>query len=272
MLRLVLDFGASFVNANIPLEGGLSPLLVLCRDSRWSAESISVLVKRGADVLHRDDDGKTCLHHLLFSFRYYPYRLREFCQRPHWYDGRSDLDPSKWIRRYSAAIYLLIQLGADIRAEDRFGRSVAYRANAEYLGLVENKDDVEENCCARGDIWDFTLAVCGYDISGFRRKAHYGALYTRQDFKDLWAGLEHLCPYYNDEENHFWDVDAGACSDDEWWLTTDSEDEGSDGDEVDEVDEMDKVDKVDEVNERGRRGQRGRHHDVGEVDDEEWWR
>ncbi len=235
----MLDFGAGFVNANTKLEWGnmeFSPLLMVCLSGRWSAESIAVLLQRKADVTHRDVDGKICLHHCLSSLYYHPFRLRADCGRLHWYDESSDSDPSKWIHRYSAAIILLIKHDADVYAEDYSGWSVsdvAYNAesNRPYNGSV------------RGDVWDFALAVCDHDISEFRRragaprKARYTSLYTRQDFEDLWAGHEHLCPYYDDEEDSFPNSGAGACSDDEdEWCTTDSEDGVSDGVDVEEED------------------------------------
>ncbi len=259
----------------------MSPLLLLCRDARWSAESIAVLLDRGADVLHRDENGDSCLHFLLRSLQYFPYRLRRWSHRRHWLDETADLDPSEWIHRYSAAIILLIDHGADVRTENRFGRGPGDVAYERYTGRVHDEDDVNEISCARADIWDFSLAMCGFDISGYRRGARYGALYTREDFKDLWAGYEELCPYYYDEENHFSDADDGAYSDDQWWLSTDSEDEGSDGDEVSEVKEVKKVNKVDEakkveeVDEANEVEEANDVEEVGEVskvDDEEWWR
>jgi hypothetical protein len=239
-IRIMLDFGASFVNANTELEGRTprsSPLSMVCESARWSAESIAVLLQRGADVAHRDMNGNTCLHHCLDSFRYCPYRLRDpECERPHWYDESSNPDPSQWIHHYSAAFILLVNSGADVNAEDRFGRSVSDIAYAPFIDIMAGTD---ETISARGDVWDFALAMCGNNISEFRqrarapRKARYSQFYTRQDFEDLWAGNKHLCPYYDDEEDGVLDADAKACSEDEdEWATTDSEGEGSDGEEV----------------------------------------
>ncbi len=254
-----MDFGASFVNANTEDDGGRSPLLWLCQSYSWSAESIAVLIQRNADLLHRDGGGTTCLHHLLSSFRYCPYRLRESCGRPHWYNESSDPDPSKWIHRYSAAIILLIKHGADVYAVDSWGHSVSDVAYRRWDRDRRDKIKSEQNRCARGDIWDFSLAVCGYDISEFRRtdprEVCYREEYTRQDFEDLWAGHENLCPYYDDEENHLSDTGAVAGSDEaEEWFTSDSEDEGSDVDEVEEeewftTDSEDEGSDVDEVEE-----------------------
>ncbi|KXX74908.1 hypothetical protein MMYC01_208950 [Madurella mycetomatis] len=130
-------------------------------------------------------------------------------------------------------IILLINHGADVYAKDRFGLSVSDIAYTEdnsrrWLGS------------ARGDIWDFALALSGYNISDFRqgrhRKARYGTAYTRQDFETLWAGHEHLCPYYDIEDYYDEDADSRVSSDDEndEGFTTDSEDEGFTTDSEDE--------------------------------------
>lgn len=54
-----------------------------------------------------------------------------------------------------------------------------------------------------GDLWDFMLDTCGYEIMEFRkshpRKAQYVGIYTRQDFELLWEGREHRCPYWDDK-------------------------------------------------------------------------
>jgi hypothetical protein len=129
-------------------------------------------------------------------------------------------------------IILLIQHGADVYAEDHLGRSPSDFA---YCSGV--KSCREKLGSMRGDVWDFALAVCGYDISEFRsrhgryRKARYGTSYTRQDFEELWQGQEHLCPYYDAEEDCSSDENMESYSDEEdedEWATTDSEDEAVD--------------------------------------------
>ncbi|KAF6807991.1 ankyrin repeat protein [Colletotrichum sojae] len=56
------------------------------------------------------------------------------------------------------------------------------------------------------DIWDSVLAHCGYQSEEeyartHRRHAVYTkSCYTRAVFEELWEGMEHLCPYYKDEE------------------------------------------------------------------------
>ncbi|KAK4034293.1 hypothetical protein C8A01DRAFT_18863 [Parachaetomium inaequale] len=120
-------------------------------------------------------------------------------------------------------IIFLIRSGADVHAKDHNGRSVSDLAYARFPHPWDMVGSMQ------GDVWDFALAVCGYNISDFRqgrcRKAHYGGYYNRQGFEELWAGHEHLCPYYDVEE------DTGPCSDEEdedEWETTGSEDEAMD--------------------------------------------
>ena len=219
----MFDFGSTFVNATTKslFFGGLSPLSMLCYGGRWSAESIAILLQRNADVMERDAKDRTCLHH---------------CFSSHWYNGFLDFGRCDWIRRYSEGIILLIKHGADVHAKNCWGQSVS---DVAYDGSQIRF--LKRIGCIRGDVWDFSLAVCGYDISDFRpggcRKAHYGAGYTRQDFEKLWEGREHLCPYYYDEENTSFD-DTSSSSDGESeesdedmeseaeWVT-DSGDEGS---------------------------------------------
>ncbi|KAK3361862.1 hypothetical protein B0T24DRAFT_498839, partial [Lasiosphaeria ovina] len=90
-------------------------------------------------------------------------------------------------------IMYLINHGADPYAKDHFSKSVStYAYTLRHYDFVRLGD-------IRGDVWDFALAVCGYDISEFRRgyprKARYGSLYTRKHFEELWSGHEQLCPY-----------------------------------------------------------------------------
>ena len=103
------------------------------------------------------------------------------------------------------------------------------------------KYDVEASGSARGDLWDCALAITGHNVSDYRRgwprEARYGEYYTRRDFEELWAGREHLCPYYHDVEDHgFTDMDAEpGTEEEEGWVTTDSEDEGSGATDADGV-------------------------------------
>ena len=192
----MLDFGAVFVNANSKVKSSgfmLSLLLALCSSNRWSPESLAVLLRRKADVMDRDDLGRTCLHLCLskeWDLPYHGFPLNPSYPHP--------------IHIFSAGIILLIEHGADVHAKDGDGHSVSAYAYAKRTGLKI----LEELGCVWGDVWDFALAICGYDISEFRRqhgvarRARYNARYTRQVFEGLWAGYEHLCPYYTDEDNH----------------------------------------------------------------------
>lgn len=188
---------------------------------RFSPEILTVLLQRNANVGKRDDWDQTCLHHCLAP---------DGC----WANGRIYFGRSNWIHQISRGIILLIEHGADVHAEDAIGNSVSDTAYARHT-----YDRHEERFgCVRGDVWDFALAMCGYNILDFRqgriRKARYAEGYTRHDFELLWADQEHLCPYYEAEENCDPDTYASSCtnedSEDEW-MTTDSEDEttGVDG-------------------------------------------
>jgi len=123
-------------------------------------------------------------------------------------------------------IIYLIDQGADIFAKDFLGVSVSGMAYAP--GIDKRTRKILGG--ARGDVWDFSLAVCGYNITDFRekiRRPRYGTYYTRKDFEKLWAGHEHLCPYYDDED---------VSSDEEMESFLDeegSDEEGSDGEESD---------------------------------------
>jgi len=199
-----LDFGTGFVNANSTAEYlGLSLLSGVCSSGRWSAESIAVLLRRSADVTDRDDRGRTCLHHCFQLYRRWEFQSSHD-------KFPVDIGSPHPIHRFSAGLILLIQHGADVCAQDGFGHSVSTYAYMEPTGV----NGLAELGSVRGDVWDFALARCGYDISEFRhkhgasRKARYSTRYTRQVFESLWAGYEHLCPYYNDEVHGVFDAGA----------------------------------------------------------------
>lgn len=180
------------------------PLLsFLCFGSRWSAENIAVLLQRNADVTDRDEMRRTCLHHC--------FRRHVICDHVRAGDEFTpDHDSSDQIQRYSEAIILLVKTGADVYAEDNDGRSVSAYAYSRPCG----KSNKKKISCICGDVWDFALAMCGYEISKFRqkegvpRKPRYTACYTRQTFQNLWAGHENLCPYYDDKNHGLFDPGA----------------------------------------------------------------
>ena len=146
-IRNLLDFGATFVNVNTKDRWGMSPLGQVCIGGFWGADSIATLLQRNADVTERDLVGRTCLH---------------LCLSSPWQGGWYNFGPSSWIQQYSMGIVLLLKHGADIYAEDYYGRSVsdtAYSQSEERVGLGRVK----------GDVWDFVLASSGYSISPFRQ-------------------------------------------------------------------------------------------------------
>ena len=199
-----MDFGTGFVNANSTAEYlGLSLLSGVCSSGRWSAESIAVLLGRSADVTDRDDNGRTCLHHC--------FQADQEWELPSSHDKVPvDIESPHPLHQFSAGIILLIQHGGDVYAQDDFGHSVSTYA---YMILVD-VITLAELGSIWGDVWDFALARCGYDISEFRhkhgasRKGRYTRHYTRRVFESLWAGYEHLCPYYNDEVHGVFDAGA----------------------------------------------------------------
>ena len=210
-MQTLFHSNPGFINANT--STGQSPLAFICTDCPWASEKIRFLLERNADVTERDSDGRTCLH-LCVSL------VRDALV---W-----TFDLHRMMKQYSMGIIVLIKHGADVYAKDHDGRSVSDVAYA-----AQPWDYTGELGSVQGDVWDFALASCGYDIltfrQGRRRKARHGKRYRRQDFEKLWEGQEHLCPYYYDEENYLSDEDSEACSDEgseDGWATTDSEEEG----------------------------------------------
>ncbi|KAL8415083.1 hypothetical protein RB594_006062 [Gaeumannomyces avenae] len=102
-------------------------------------------------------------------------------------------------------IKYLMAKGADVHAtwQGRSCTAIAYG---------EDGDTSSYN----GDVWDAALASTGHDVEQFRRQEQQphsprfwaslhphpegGALqssYRLADFRDMWEGMEHLCPYYD---------------------------------------------------------------------------
>lgn len=126
----------------------------------------------------------------------------------------------------------LIERGADVFAQNYEGRSVSD------VAYGNGPDDGTIGNSFRGDVWDCALANSGLVISDFRRRprrAVYSNRYTRRHFEVLWARNEHLCPYYNDEDDAIYIVEDG---DDEEGAETEIEAEDDGGsDEMEDVDE-----------------------------------
>lgn len=171
-MTMMLDKGNAFAGVKTVVTGISTPPLMYCMFRRWGTEGFALLLRHGASVRDHDFEGNTCLH-LCFNSLHSPY-------------------PPSQIQRARDAIIYLIQQGADVFAENIEGQSVSDIAYSLKFGWS-------------GDIWDCALARCGYDVSHFRlgrtRQAKYGPHYTRDDFEDLWSGAEHLCPYYDPQED-----------------------------------------------------------------------
>ncbi|KAH8893999.1 hypothetical protein GQ53DRAFT_821120 [Thozetella sp. PMI_491] len=102
------------------------------------------------------------------------------------------------IHQEREVLMCFIQNGADVYDQDDCGLTASEYAYANYwLGSYA------------GDLWDSVLAACGYEVASFRvnhpRRSKYttafSSCYTRDQFEIIWAGMEHLCPYYNNDES-----------------------------------------------------------------------
>jgi len=170
-MKLFLD-SCPFIDLEVR-EYELTPLLYLCLCGQENItpnnRKIELLLRRGADPHVTDADGNGCLHLVLRSSSDY------------------DLDDSTDIQK---SLILLVQSGADVRARTDTGMSVSELA-------------YDHNSISTGEIWDCVLATCGYNVSEFRRghpwRYESGSNLPRSIFKKIWKGIEHLCPYYNDE-------------------------------------------------------------------------
>jgi hypothetical protein len=131
-----------------------------------------MLVNAGADVGSRNNVGWTVLQLVLQS------------ASPH--NARANLEN---------IVYILEQ-GASAYATNYSGRSVSDMAYSDHWSLYPSIG-------YQGDLWDAALATCGYDLFEFRkdrpRTPIYSQEYTRSHFEALWLGIEHLCPYWDDE-------------------------------------------------------------------------
>ncbi|KAK8108967.1 hypothetical protein PG984_014768 [Apiospora sp. TS-2023a] len=176
-----------FVNVNMILHDGVTPLLVRCDDDIGNdLEELKTLVSMGADITARDNMGRSCWHMCIYNLH------------------------SPYSRREHDVVRYLISQGADPEAIDDHGFSVSDVAYE--TGLLRH-DGTKESSYA-GDLWDSVLQSCGYNIVDFRcvhrqRKARYylnifpgfrGRYnYTEREFKELWRGREQFCPYWDDE-------------------------------------------------------------------------
>lgn len=212
----MLDNENLFIDVNATLSGGETPLHLTCANGRWSAEVFDILLSRGAQIGDTDHLGRSCLHICIDS---------EWVSNDDWSWYKHHRGSPSPVARFVGGMIFLIRNGVDVRATDKYDTSVsdlAYRPSWNWY-----KPEYPRIGSVRGDVWDFCLASCGYDIAEFRqgrpRRVHYGAYYSREDFEELWAGKEHLCPYFNDPEVPEEDPPPG------WWedesLTDESDDE-----------------------------------------------
>ncbi|KAI0434841.1 hypothetical protein F5Y09DRAFT_337237 [Xylaria sp. FL1042] len=169
-LALRCYFESNFIDAKTAAS---QALLAACWDLQfYFTENISLFLELGADITMRDSLGRSCLH---ICFRH----LRH-------------LD----VITLDGVIHLLNN-GADPYARDNEGVSVSEVA-------YENRSLYSRNYMGSmlGDIWDYALHSCGYDIAEFRRhhqrKAGYTSYYGRRDFVSLWHDKIYECPYWDD--------------------------------------------------------------------------
>ncbi|KAF2251513.1 ankyrin [Trematosphaeria pertusa] len=183
ILRGIFNLSAHFGVASFRDHNGRSPFLRACgRLLDWSTgleqniRKLSHLLERGCSIHDTDDDGSTCLH-IIFS------NGIDGALNGHWRD---------------TLIYLIRQ-GADLYALDYSGASVSHIAYSETC-----YDRQLSAGTSRGDLFDFALDSCGYNILEFRKKyprrGRYEGGYSRQDFELLWKGREERCPYWDDAE------------------------------------------------------------------------
>jgi hypothetical protein len=180
-LKVILDFSPLFIHLEETDQHGNTALLQLlghigfgCHDTM----RVKLLLDRGANIRARNSLGNNCLQ----------IALNSACA-----PGVSrvpDMDEME-------AVILLIQRGADVFNTDNSNRSTfddAYvcdhGSSGSFLGGY------------RGDLWDAALSRCDY--SDYMRKPedrvrHYTKYYTQEDFRLLWKGREHLCPYFPED-------------------------------------------------------------------------
>ncbi|KAK1830459.1 hypothetical protein QBC39DRAFT_354030 [Podospora conica] len=152
-----------------------------------TAKGFSLILQQGVDIHARCSKGFTCLHYLFDNID----NIRGSASGP---EGQSDHGIRLGLLD---ACDTLVRGGADVDAAENMGRSVSQMAYADSRRGLNSFP---------GDLWDRVLAGNGLDVVAFRnrsgipRRAHYGYGYERRDFEALWAGMTHLCPYFNDYE------------------------------------------------------------------------
>jgi hypothetical protein len=166
------DLTGYITSINAPLNNtGETPLLRHCINEGvgFCKDTMQTLLDMGADIQARDNRSMTCLHICFLNLNLHGNISREF-----------------------EVIRLLLERGADPRAANIWGITVSHYAY--------RHGDVDYGSYS-GDLWDSALQSCEYNIAEFRakypRKEKYTKKYRRKDFKLLWRGREHLCPYWS---------------------------------------------------------------------------
>ena len=174
-IRLFLGSSTGSVCLSLRDARGFTPFLRVCEnltDVDHSEELLSLLLRRGANVTDLGDIGLNCLHRCF----------------PHLFPDH--------LEQQLAAVIFLVSRGADVWATDCIGRSVSH--------VVYSASQGDSLCGSyRRDLWDVVLAANGYNVfevrGNTRRVGWYvPGYYVRSDFRQLWAGREHLCPYPDD--------------------------------------------------------------------------
>ncbi|KAK0736266.1 hypothetical protein B0T21DRAFT_177864 [Apiosordaria backusii] len=243
-LRQILDYSHGIVNSEtiIDVIRHFTPLLQVAYcyfdpylyPYRNGTEYFSILLARGSNVRARDVNGNTCLH---LCFRGIEIRA----------NTRICLDQNR------KALVYLIQHDADVFAVNYRGQSVsqvAYEKRLRNRPLWSKNNGYrcgwalihEPGDGMRGDLWDLVLADCGFNIADFRTEAwpwrpSFTTSYTKEMFKALWEGQEHLCPYYDEAmacdvvKHPFYDCEVLI----EWDSSDDDSDWSEDGGDSEDI-------------------------------------
>lgn len=185
-VKLMLDKSGLALDLEVKDGSGYTPLLAACREyaknvNSAAAESISLLLQKGADLHARTNTGSTCLHV--------------------YFDNIRTTIHGRIPRR--KVLVTLIQDGHDINAVDGNGYTIEdtlYRCEAKCQGRpIYNGISRDALLAYKRDLWDAVLVQCGRSVVErglYCRKEQWSNGYSRQDFEAIWSGLEHLCPYY----------------------------------------------------------------------------
>lgn len=184
---------------------GVTPLLISCDyvGTEPPKPILALLLENGAKITEVDDLGQGCLHYYLMHLD------RSTDQR----NGNISVISEERVKHDREALVYLIEKGADVQATDNLGFSVSHKVYTYPLDRSDLRRRVRYGSYSR-DIWDFALVICGYDVFAirgrFRRVGWYTPYYTTDNFRKLWQGCEHLCPYAEDLEGDMRDGTGGT--------------------------------------------------------------